>query len=117
MHSNYIELQKFCSENDISVQYVCDSYFISSKIHKPLILTLKVLLKNFGVIENYFINELEHANYISNYYRKLLDTKENISKSDSSIEEYMFWYFDSFSKDRLIFKDSLCFYNDLKLLS
>lgn len=116
MQSEYSNLQKYCLENNINIQFISDSYNISSKIHRPIILTVKVLLKNFDLINNYFINELEYASGINNYYKKLLTTKEYISKADSSVEEYMFWYFDSLVKDRLIFKNTLCFYHDLKLI-
>ena len=116
MQSEYSNLQKYCLENNINIQFISDSYNISSKIHRPIILTVKVLLKNFELINNYFINELEYAYIINNYYKKLLTTKEYISKADSSVEEYMFWYFDALAKDRLIFKDTLCFYQDLKLI-
>lgn len=116
MQSEYSNLQKYCLENNINIQFISDSYNISSKIHRPIILTVKVLLKNFDLINNYFINELEYASSINNYYKKLLTTKEYISKADSSVEEYMFWYFDSLVKDRLIFKNTLCFYHDLKLI-
>lgn len=116
MQSEYSDLQKYCLENNINIQFISDSYNISSKIHRPIILTVKVLLKNFDLINNYFINELEYASSINNYYKKLLTTKEYISKADSSVEEYMFWYFDSLVKDRLIFKNTLCFYHDLKLI-
>ena len=116
MQSEYSNLQKYCLENNINIQFISDSYNISSKIHRPIILTVKVLLKNFDLINNYFINELEYASSINNYYKRLLTTKEYISKADSSVEEYMFWYFDSLVKDRLIFKNTLCFYHDLKLI-
>ena len=116
MQSEYSDLQKYCLENNINIQFISDSYNISSKIHRPIILTVKVLLKNFDLINNYFINEIEYASSINNYYKKLLTTKEYISKADSSVEEYMFWYFDSLVKDRLIFKNTLCFYHDLKLI-
>lgn len=116
MQSEYSNLQKYCLENNINIQFISDSYNISSKIYRPIILTVKVLLKNFDLINNYFINELEYASSINNYYKKLLTTKEYISKADSSVEEYMFWYFDSLVKDRLIFKYTLCLYNDLKLI-
>lgn len=116
MQSEYSNLQKYCLENNINIQFISDSYNISSKIHRPIILTVKVLLKNFDLINNYFINELEYASGINNYYKKLLTTKEYISKADSSVEEYMFWYFDSLVNDRLIFKNTLCFYHDLKLI-
>lgn len=116
MQSEYSDLQKYCLENNINIQFISDSYNISSKIHRPIIVTVKVLLKNFELINNYFINELEYASSINNYYKKLLTTKEYISKADSSVEEYMFWYFDSLVNDRLIFKDTLCFYHDLKLI-
>ncbi len=116
MQSDYSNLQKYCLENNINIQFISDSYNISSKIYRPIILTVKVLLKNFELINNYFINELEYASSINNYYKKLLTTKEYISKADSSVEEYMFWYFDSLVKDRLIFKNTLCLYHDLKLI-
>ena len=43
MQSEYSDLQKYCLENNINIQFISDSYNISSKIHRPIILTVKVL--------------------------------------------------------------------------
>ena len=117
IHGDFQELKTFCDERNILLTIMGNSYFTTSKLGMPNIYTLKVYEKDFSIIYNNFSLAIHDA---TSYMKAINEIRNNIeiaNKSDTTIEEYMFWLIDKNINHRLETKRNLFKYHLTKLLT
>ncbi len=117
IHTDYHKLQSFCTERNIPLTIMGDSYYTTSKLRMPIIYTLKVYEKDFSIILDNFSLSINDANSYMKTVNEIKNIIELASKSDTSIEEYMFWVIEQNINNRLETKLNFLKYHYAKLLS
>lgn len=138
MHYDYQKICTFLDTNlddkghRVAYSSMGNSYY--SHPHSPILCTIKVLEPVYQTLYSEFKSQIDYGESVFNCRQvedKLVEyVKSGLNESDTTLEEFMYWEWDSLSKgchfdkdlyaftnldDRILFKEFLLKYHMIKL--